>query len=240
MSISRVKGNGFWLALLVVALVALIGWLAAVGPAQADSTAEVTIGSATVAPGESTTVDISVAGGSGKTVGVVTLNVAYDGSLLTQTSCTATGGVCNDAANPVQFQLTNSAGLDSLGTISFLAGSTEGVADLTLIIVQCADETGEDITCSANNGSITIQAEEPEATATLGPGETPEATATLAPGETPGEPTATPTGDIGPPPTGSGGSGGSSGLSWLIAALVAGAGFAALAGFGALRLRTRQ
>ena len=238
MSISRVKGNGFWLALLVVALVALMGWLTAAGPAQADSTAEVTIGSATVAPGESTTVDISVAGGSGKTVGVVTLNVAYDGSLLTQTSCTATGGVCNDDANPVQFQLTNSAGLDSLGTISFLAGSTEGVADLTLIIVQCADETGEDITCSASNGSITIQTEPPEATATLGPDETPEATATPDGDETP-DATEEPT--VGGPPTGTGGlTEGSNGVSgWLIAAL-AGAGFAALAGFGALRLRTRQ
>ena len=63
-----------------------------------------------------------------------------------------------------------------------------------------------------------------------------------------GEPTDTPDGDataepteVGPPETGSGPLGeGSNGVSgWLIAAL-AGAGFAALAGFGALRLRTRQ
>ena len=236
MSISRVKGNGVWLALLAVALVALMGWLAIAGTAQADTTAEVTIGSATVAPGESTTVDISVASGGGKTIGVVTLNVAYDGSLLTQTSCTATGGVCNDDANPVQFQLTNSAGLDSLGTISFTAGSTEGVATLTLDIVQCADETGADITCTANNGSITIQAGGPDPDATSDPDATVDPDATPDP-----DATAEPTDDIGGPDTGAGPlSEGSNGVSaWLIAAL-AGAGFAALAGFGALRLRTRQ
>ena len=126
MSISRVKGNGVWLALLAVALVALMGWLAIAGTAQADTTAEVTIGSATVAPGESTTVDISVAGGGGKTIGVVTLNVEYDDLLLTQTSCTATGGVCTADANPVQFQMPHSAGTDILAPTRLPARTTAG------------------------------------------------------------------------------------------------------------------
>ena len=247
MSIGRVKENGFWLALLAVALVALMGWLIAAGPARADSTAKLTVGSDTVAPGESTTVSVSVAGGGGKTVGAVTVDVTYDDTLVSVVECTP-AAVCNPAfddpntpeveTNVVRIVRADPAGLAELGTITFLAGATEGTAALTIDdpvgdpvegIVTCADETGVDLTCSANNGSITIVAPPPPTDTPVPPA----ATDTPVPGAA----TATPDGDgIVPPITGTSGSGGNSASTWLILAL-AGAGLAAIAGFGALRLR---
>ena len=229
MSISNVKGNGFWLALLAAALLGLMGWLVAAGPAQADSTAKLTVGSDTVAPGESTTVSVTVTGGGGKSVGAITVDVTYDDTLVSVTGCTPTA-VCNTAfgANTVRIVRADPAGLSELGTITFLAGSTEGVAALTIGIigiVTCADETGVTLICTANDGDITIVA--PPAATDVPP------TATSMPGAA----TATPNGDgIVPPITGTGGSGGNSASTWLILAL-AGAGLAAIAGFGALRLR---
>ena len=141
-ALKRAKRNGFWLvALLAVAILALTGWLGAADTAQAVDTASVSVGSTSVQPGGITAVGITVTSGSGKTVGAVIVDVSYDTTALTATSCTP-GPTCNTGFGPgvVRIVRVDPAGLSgTVGTISFLAGDATGKAVLTVDIVECDD-----------------------------------------------------------------------------------------------------
>ena len=158
-ALSRTKQNGFWLvALLAVAVLALTGWLAAADTAQAVDTASVSVSSTSVQPGDLTAVSLTVTPGSGKTVGAVIVDVSYDTTALTATSCTP-GPTCNPGFGPgvVRIVRVDPAGLSgTVGTISFLAGDTTGTAVLGVTIVECVDETGAPLSCTASDGSINI------------------------------------------------------------------------------------
>ena len=158
-ALSRTKQNGFWLvALLAVAVLALTGWLAAADTAQAVDTASVSVSSTSVQPGGLTAVGLTVTPGSGKTVGAVIVDVSYDTTALTATSCTP-GPTCNTGFGPgvVRIVRVDPAGLSgTVGTISFLAGDTTGKAVLGVTIVECVDETGAPLSCSASDGSLNI------------------------------------------------------------------------------------
>lgn len=158
-ALNRAKQNGFWLvALLAVAVVALTGWQAAADTAQAVAPASVSLGSTSVQPGGLTAVSLNVTAGSGKTVGAVIVDVSYDTTVLTATSCTPVS-TCNTEFGPgvVRIVRVDAGGLSGTeGTISFLAGNTMGKEVLTVDIVECDDETGAAITCAAGDGSITI------------------------------------------------------------------------------------
>ncbi len=158
-ALSRARQNGFWLvALLAVAVLALTGWLAAADTAQAVDTASVSLGSTNVEPGGLTAVGLTVTPGSGKMVGGVIVDVSYNPTAVSVTGCTPVT-TCNTEFGPgvVRIVRTDLTGLSgTVGTISFLAGDTQGKAVLEVDIVECIDETGAPLTCSASDGSLSI------------------------------------------------------------------------------------
>ncbi len=207
-----------WLPLTLtgIVLLALMGWLAAVNVAQA-AVSSVSIDSATVAPGGSAAVNVTaVATTPG--IGAYTIDVVYDDSLVTATACTSNpAGLCNAAFAPntvrfTGFSVTGLTGTVNIGTITFQAGSTTGVANLDVQVVQLADPTGSEITPGAvNDGTFTIQVQ-PTPTPTPPPGATP--TPTPPPGATP---TPTPAPAALPPTGGEPSDGGPSARPWLAA-----------------------
>ena len=168
------KGKGFWLALLAgVALLVLMGWMAA-RPAQADPN-HVFIDPATdtVALAGTVTVDVN-AQGSAAGLGAWDISVMYDSTLLTATGCTtsapgATVEVCNPdsggTGDTVRFIGASTAGVTgadaaavTLGTITFDAGTTEDTATLTVTVADFRDPANVDISTglTASDGTITI------------------------------------------------------------------------------------
>jgi hypothetical protein len=150
-------------------------------------------------------------------LGAWTIDVTYDPTKLTPTDCSpAQGGVCNPEYSSTQVRITGASangleGSTSLGTITFsAAASCSGATPLTATTNVFADATIGDpqpITVTINSGSG-VNCAAP----------------TVAPTATPLILT----------PSGAGPDSDSS--AWLIVGL-AGAALAALAGYGALRLR---
>jgi len=187
------------------------------------ATGSLSIGDGTAAPNGQTSVDLSANVGS-PGLGAWTVDISYDSSVVSVVSCSPQqGGVCNPnfASETVRITGASASGLlgdTTLGTVTFRCGSAEGDSPLGLTVEVFADATvgaPADISETVSEGSITC-AEPPAPTAV--------------------PPTATPLPGLAG--TGGGPSNGSN-FSWLIAAL-AGAGVVALAGFGALRVRTRN
>lgn len=212
-----------WLALGVAGLMAalLVGWLAVADLARAD-VSSLGVASATVEPGGTVTVNI-VAEATDPGIGAYTVDIVYDGSLVSATDCTSAAGVCSIdevGVNTVRLTGANAAGLTgtvTLGSITFQAGTNEGEAALTVSIETLADPEGTDISVTPTDGTITIQAP-----ATPTPEPTPEEEATPTPTPTP-TPAQIP--ETGGPPAGS-----SSGLAgWLLAVIGLGVAAAAAA-----------
>ena len=218
----RASRLGFIVAAVVA--VALIGGFLA---AQVSAAAHVLdVHEAKAGVGETASVDVGSHDIADPGLGSWTIDVSWDSSIVTLKSCdTASVGFneCNDAFATDTLRIVGFVGDGLIGS-TVLASLTftcdaEGVSplevDATTLVLKdgTAGDPGQ-ISGPVNDGSITCNVE-PEAT--------------TAPTE------------VIPPITGTGplaeGSNGVSG--WLIVALAA-AGFAALAGFGALRLRTRQ
>jgi len=173
-----------WLPLsLVGALAAIVAALGVISGAHANP-ATVGIGSATVEPGASATVALTVTPGSGEQVGALTVDVTY-ASGLTISSCevVAGGGVCNkDFVQGSKARFTIAATTPISGTLAnltFTAPNTEGNYALTVDVSTCANVEGGNLTCTASNGSITV------AQATPTPTAAPTATPTAAPTATP-------------------------------------------------------
>lgn len=126
----------------------------------------VSIGSAVVEPGASVGVELTA--DTVVRIGAYTIDVVYDNSLLSATSCSANfGGVCNAAfaPNTVRFTGASRQGLTGkvdIGTITFEAGQSEGVASLNVLVRVLADANPgapRDITPSLTieNGTLTIR-----------------------------------------------------------------------------------
>ena len=215
----------------VAVAVALIGGLLV---AQVSAAAHaLTVGDATAQVAATASVDVTATDMADPGLGSWTIDVSWDSSIVTLKSCdpAGIGGAFNDCNDEfatdtlriVGFVGDGLVGDTVLASLTFTCdaeGESQLVIDLTELVLK--DGTAGDpaqIDATISDGSITCNV---AGAAT----DTPDATE---------EPTV-----VGPV-TGTGPlAEGSNGVSaWLIAAL-AGAGFAALAGFGALRLRTRQ
>lgn len=190
------------------------------------ATPSITVDNATAAPGEEVTVAVTANVPDG--LGAWTIDISYDADVVTPTDCDGgdANSVCNiDYAPGEAVRVTGASaqGIDTekvLGNITFMCADTAGDTDLTATLNVLADATignPADISGDADvsNGSISCAVAAPTSTAAV-------------------EPTKLPiTGAF------DGGSGGSSDMGWILAALSM-AGLAAVAGFGALRMRARQ
>ena len=220
--------------LATAAVLALVGGLmVAQVSAQEPS---LTVGDGQAAPGDEATVDVTanVPGG----LGAWTMDITYDPAVVNVTDCDADPStVCNphapqtpaEAGDPpwdtgtVRVTGASANGLDEetvLASITFACLDEEDETVLDVTVTVFADATigdPQDISgdTTVSNGSVTCAVPEP----TVEPA---AATATT-----------------GLPVVGSAPSSDGDSFGWVIAAL-AGAGVAALAGFGALRMRTRS
>jgi hypothetical protein len=176
-----------WTAALAAAILGAVLALAALGSAGAQSASDVTVGSGTVEPGGSITIDVS-ANASG--VGAYRVDVQYDSTLVTATDCTSAFGICSIdtvAASTVRINGSSVSGISGnpvvLGTITFTAGQTEGTADLNVDsgTFLFSDTSGSDISVTPTGGEIVIA----QATPTPTPAPTTPG-ATAAPTATPG------------------------------------------------------
>jgi len=169
------------------------------------------VGSATVAPGAQVTVSVT-ADATTPGIGSYRVDVEYDASLVDATSCTSVAGQCSIdviGVNTVRINGATTTGITgtgaALGTITFTAGSEEGVADLTVDsgTLEIADPSAETISVTASGGEITIAVP-----------------ATAAPTDSPAPATATPTASPAKLPSTGGtvGSDSSSSIAWLLAA----------------------
>jgi hypothetical protein len=176
-----------------------------------------TVSSPNIAPGGTGTAELT-ANVPSPGLGAWTVDITYDPAKVTVSSCApAQGGVCNPHYSATSVRITGASangliGSTSLGTITFsAAASCSGTTPLTATTNVFADATigaPATIDVTITSGSVNC------APATVAP------TATTAPSLV---------------VTGAG-PGSSDSSNWLIVGLV-GAGLAALAGYGALRLR---
>ena len=205
--------------ILAAALVA-VGAFLVVSQVSAAASGTLSISSPAIAAGGSGTADLR-SNVTAPGLGAWTVDITYDPAKLTVGACTpAQGGVCNPnfAANMVRITGASANGLigdTSLGTIAFTnnqaAGTACGAVPLTLTTNVFADATI---------------------------GDPQSFTPTITNGSVTCAVAATPLPTLGPTGQGYTGTGGESSFGWLILGL-GGAGLAALAGFGALRLRSK-
>lgn len=169
---------------LVAALAAAVlglGFAFSVATTSAQSISDLTVGSATVAPNETVTISVTA---SGSQIGSYGVNIEYDSTLVSVSTCTSTNGVCNKdfGANTIRMNGSNLSGISGddvvLGTITFIAGSTAGVADLDVVAADVSDTTGNALTVTPTDGAITI------AVATATPTAAPTASGSAAPSAT--------------------------------------------------------
>jgi len=164
MTLNTAMSRG-WTAVAAAAILATVAALAFVGIAQAaPSVSDLTVGSATVAPAGTVTIDVTTTSDG---LGTYRVDVQYDSTLVTATECTSVYGVCSIdtiASDTVRLNGSWVAGITGddvvLGTITFLAGSTEGTAALTVdastqVLADDTDATAP-LTVTATNGAITI------------------------------------------------------------------------------------
>ncbi len=163
MTLNRATSRG-WTAAVAAAILATVAALAFLGIASATSITDLTVGSATVAPAGTVTIDVTTTADGLATYRV---DVKYDSTLVTATECTSVHGVCSIdviASDTVRLNGSKVSGITGsdvvLGTITFLAGSTEGTAALTVdsdtqVLADNTDESAT-LTVTATNGAITI------------------------------------------------------------------------------------
>lgn len=231
-----VRKNGIVGGLIAAAAVVLVlgaGLLAASQASAASGT--VSVDSITVAPGEEGSVDVAALGVTSPGLGAWEMDVTYDPTVVSVVSCSPqAGSLCNAnfASNKVRIVGASASGLlgnTTLASITFEC-DTEDSSTLSLDVEVLADATlgePEPISYSLQNGAVTCSSVEPPV---IPP------SPTVPAGE---EPTATDVTPAGLPDSGTGGGSDSGSLGWLIG-ITAGAALAAIAGFGALRLRSRR
>jgi hypothetical protein len=121
--------------------------------------AMVTIGSATIAVGDSATVPITAILPAGVSLGAFDLTVTFNPALVTATGCTVNAafvGYCNPTSGQVLFSgisVTGQSGTVQLGQVTFQKLAL-GVAALTLDVTNFANALGDQIPRTAVHGSI--------------------------------------------------------------------------------------
>ena len=214
----------------IVAVIALGAVLLAASQAYAQSEA-VSVGSATINPGASNSVDVQSINIASPGLGAWEIGITYDPSVVTALSCSeSSGSVCNAnfASNRVQVTGASAGGLTgdvTLASITFEC-ITQGTSVLTISLDVFADATiggPQPIGPAIQNGLITCTDSSglPSGPSTPRPTSTPVVTTLPASGT---------------------GTGGNATLNWTIAGLSF-AGLATLAvmtGIGALRLQRRR
>jgi hypothetical protein len=150
------------LSLSVAALVLAVGWVVNSNGATAGSGPSVVVDSATIAVGETGTVDVSALDMADPGLGAWSLNVVYDPGVIEADGCTAqNGSVCNPAfaADTVRISGATAQGMpgDSvLASIGFRCTQV-GSSALTLTVDTLADGTPgdpQDIDAAIVNGSV--------------------------------------------------------------------------------------
>ena len=200
-------------------LLALAAWLVATGSARADVTS-LGISSEIVDLGGEVVLNVT-AQATDPGIGAYTVDVVYDGALVSALACTSVGP-CNTEPmemNTVRLTGTSAQGLTGeviLGSITFEAGTDEGTAALVVTVVTLAGPDTVDISVTPTDGTIWIVA--PHEVIMV-------------------EPTAEPT-PGGLPPTGGAPVNGAGSSAWLLASVI-GLGLAAL-GTGAWAVARRQ
>ncbi len=205
---------------LVAALAAIVGLIAMVSVASA-AVSSLGIESKTVEPGAEVTVNLT-ANATDPGIGSFEIKVVYDTDLLTVKSCAKTteaafdAAVCNKdfTSDTVFFTGASAAGAIgsavNLGSITFTAGNTPGVANLDVQLQALTDPAAATISVTPTDGTITIAAPTP----TPSPSPSPTASPTAAPTATPTPaPAALP--NLGGAPT----DGSSSSMAWLVGSL---------------------
>lgn len=161
MTLNTAMSRG-WTAAAAAAILATVAALAFLGIARAASISDLTVGSATVAPAGTVMINVTA---TTDDLGSYRVDVGYDSTLVTATECTSSNGVCSIdvvASDTVRINGSNLAGITGddvvLGTITFLAGSSEGVADLNVDAATqvLSDTVGDTLTVTATDGAITI------------------------------------------------------------------------------------
>ncbi len=161
MTLNTAMSRG-WTAAAAAAILATVAALAFLGIARAASISDLTVGSATVAPAGTVMINVTA---TTDDLGSYRVDVGYDSTLVTATECTSSNGVCSIdvvASDTVRINGSNLAGIMGddvvLGTITFLAGSSEGVADLNVDAATqvLSDTVGDTLTVTATDGAITI------------------------------------------------------------------------------------
>lgn len=214
------------------AVAVLAGGLFLVMSAWAAS-GSLTVTDGTAEPGETGDVEL-ISDVEEPGLGAWTADITYDNTVVTAVGCTeAAGSVCNpdfadDTVRVTGASATGHEGETLLATISFQCGDEEADSPLTLSVEVFSDATIGDPQpiepAEFNDGTFTCEV-------------APDPTPTETPDVVDEDPTPTTAPDL--PPTGTGSAtGGSGSLGWVIVALSAVA-LAGIAGFGAMRLRTR-
>ncbi len=151
---------------LIAALAAVVGLIAMISVASA-AVSSLGIESKTVAPGAEVTVNLT-ANATAPGIGSYEIKVVYDKTLLTVKSCAKTteaafdAAVCNKdfGADTVFFTGASTdggiGGTLNLGSITFTAGNTAGVAALDVQVQALTDTTAGDLTVTPGDGAITI------------------------------------------------------------------------------------
>lgn len=227
---SRNKIVSLGVAAVGAATVGLVAGILAFSVASAAS-GKLSIGSATVAPGSSGSVDLEVEDVTAPGLGAWTVDITYDSTAVAAIACNPQQGVCNAdyAAETVRFTGAVATGLvgdTTIGSITFQCAESTGSSVLTVSPQVFADATlgrPQDIDATVQNGSIACVSVPPtvEPVPTSTPGGEPAPTDTSVPAAT-----STPSGK-GLPTSGTGGPGSNGGgtVGWLMAGL-AGAGIA--------------
>ena len=175
-----IKGAWLPLSLAAAAMLALVGWLAVAGLAQAG-VSSVSVESKTASPGDSVTVALSAAATS-PGIGAYEIKVEYNDAVLDTVSCAAGSGaaVCNKnyvpgngttgtafftgAVSPDPDTGVGATGTVALGSLT-LKCATAGTANLTITIQKLTDPAAAAITAPLTNGVITCAAPTPVPTA---------------------------------------------------------------------------
>jgi len=210
--------------LATAAVLALVGGLMVAQVSAQGPT--LSIGDGEAAPGGDAVVELVANVPDG--LGAWTVDITYDPDVVTAVDCEPdNGSVCNpdylDTGDTVRVTGASASGLDEESVLAAITFECADAEDTTALEIQLPLSVFADATIGApqdisgdttvSDGSVTC--------AVPAPANTPALTPIIA-------------------GVGTGGpSDSDSGLGWIIAAL-AGAGVAALAGFGALRLRTRS
>lgn len=162
-------------------LVALSGLLLLASPLGAPRSAEAAVSrvyveSAVIEPGATVELDV-IFEATAPGVGAWNIDLQFDRSLVTLKYVTPVTGFCSpsfdvDTARMVGASESGFTGTILLCTLRFAGGDDLGEADLDLTINQLTDPSGQDLSVSAEDGSITIA----EATPTPSPSPTPSPT----------------------------------------------------------------